>query len=265
MDYRIITSDIDGAEVDCTVFGSGSRALVIIPGLNIKSVTLSAAAVADAYKCFAEDYTVYLIDRRRVIPEGLTIKDFADDTAKVMEKLGIYQADVFGTSQGGMVAQLLALGYPSLVRSLALGSSASRLYPEAQEVCSRWCTLAESGNIDALSRDFISKVYSAGFAEKYGELFVRMLQDCTAEELERFVNCTRATDGFDITKSVGAISCPVLVLGVENDAVLTGEASRETARLTGAQIYMYGEPYAHAVYDEAPDYKTRLINFFESI
>ena len=265
MDYKVITVDTDDAAVDCVVFGSGDRAFVIIPGISVKSVVLSASAVADAYSLFGEKYTVYLIDRRREISEGLTVKDFADDTAKVMKKLNIENADVFGASQGGMIAQLLALDYPELVRCVVLGSSASRLYPQAREVCEKWCVLAKQGKTELLVRDFINKVYSKSFSEKFGEMLVKMTGECTPDELSRFINCTKASESFDVTDRVKNIKRPVLVIGAENDGVLTGDASRETARLIGCVLYMYGEPYGHAVYDEAPDYKKRLTDFYDSI
>lgn len=41
-------------------FGSGEKHFVILPGLSVQSVLISAQAVAAAYKSFAQDYTVYL-------------------------------------------------------------------------------------------------------------------------------------------------------------------------------------------------------------
>ena len=39
-------------------FGTGSRPLVVIPGLAIKSVMKSAASLQVPYKMFMEDYTL---------------------------------------------------------------------------------------------------------------------------------------------------------------------------------------------------------------
>jgi pimeloyl-ACP methyl ester carboxylesterase len=49
----------------------------------------------------------------------------ADDTAAVLEHLGIQQADFFGYSDGGYVAMNVATRYPALVRKLALIGSAA--------------------------------------------------------------------------------------------------------------------------------------------
>ncbi|MBP2326036.1 pimeloyl-ACP methyl ester carboxylesterase [Kibdelosporangium banguiense] len=48
-------------------------------------------------------------------------KGFADDVIAVLDELRIDQADVYGTSMGGRVAQWLAVSHPHRVRRLVLG------------------------------------------------------------------------------------------------------------------------------------------------
>lgn len=60
-------------------------------------------------------------------PDGsYTIKMMADDTAGLMQALGIESARIAGISMGSAIAQELALSYPTKVRSLVLVSSWSR-------------------------------------------------------------------------------------------------------------------------------------------
>ena len=51
------------------------------------------------------------------------IRLFADDTAALMDGLGISRAHVLGISMGGMIAQELALNYPQKVEKLVLCST----------------------------------------------------------------------------------------------------------------------------------------------
>lgn len=49
-----------------------------------------------------------------------TLEDMAGDVAALIEHLGLGPVHVLGQSMGGMIAQRLAIGYPSLVASLCL-------------------------------------------------------------------------------------------------------------------------------------------------
>jgi len=51
------------------------------------------------------------------------MRDLADDAVTVLDAVGIVQADVFGISMGGMIAQELAIRHPYRVRRLALGAT----------------------------------------------------------------------------------------------------------------------------------------------
>jgi pimeloyl-ACP methyl ester carboxylesterase len=52
-----------------------------------------------------------------------TIKMMAEDTAGLIDAIGIKTANIFGFSMGGMIAQQFAIRYPERVTSLILGSS----------------------------------------------------------------------------------------------------------------------------------------------
>ena len=185
----------------------------------------------------------------------------ADDTASAMQALGIKNADIFGASQGGMIAQLIAARYPELVNSLVLGSTLSRINAVSDETLSRWCELAKCGDICALNREIVGKIYSERFLEQFRSAFIAAENVGTEEEINRFLILAGACRGFDIFDSLDSIRCPVLVIGSWNDRVLSGEASVEIAMKLRCPLIMYKD-YGHAVYDEAPDYKAHLLNFF---
>ena len=50
----------------------------------------------------------------------------AKDQVEVMKKLGISKASIIGVSQGGMIAQCIAIDYPELLDKLVLAVTVSR-------------------------------------------------------------------------------------------------------------------------------------------
>lgn len=242
-------------------FGKGEKTMVILPGASVKSVMLAADAVAAAYDCFAEDYTVYVFDCHDNLKAGCTIEGIARETASAMRELGIENADIFGCSLGGMIAQYLAIESPELVHKMVLGSTLSRHNEFSRATCEVWRRLADSGDAAALNRDIFSRVYSKAYYEKYKDVFASMEPLGEPEELERFSAIINACANMDSYDELDRISCPVLVMGSWDDNTLSPQGNVEIAEKLGCGLFMYSG-YGHAVYDEAPDYRERIMKFF---
>lgn len=241
-------------------FGKGSRTFVIIPGLSLKSVMLSADAVVEAYQPFAEDYTVYLFDRSLHLHQGYTIDDMAEDTAEALSELGLKDICLFGASQGGMIAQRIAINHPSLVKRMVLGSTAPCLSQTSCQLLTEWIASAHRRDVVALNHSLFAHLYSEQTLNLLGDNLSQLEQDGTNEEMARFEILASACLGFNTQNELSLIKCPTLVIGAQNDRVLGGEASVELSKRIRCQLFMYeGE---HAIYDEAIDYKDRLLAFF---
>ena len=259
------TVKTDSMEMRYCAFGEGKRQLVILPGLDTKSVLLAAPVIENAYQCFSQDFTVTVFDRKTDMPDPYSIREMARDTALAMKKLGIKDAHIFGASQGGMIAQYIAIDYSESVASLILGSTICRENPLAKEVIGRWITLAEQGDRRELSKNFTETLYSKPFQEKYGDLLLRFNDHVSDEDLRRFIICAKAIEGFDTTDELNKIACPVFVIGSLGDLVVGKDSSRELAELLHCELYLYDENTAHCVFDEAPDYKNRMLEFLAKI
>ncbi|HXG21488.1 MAG TPA: alpha/beta fold hydrolase [Methylomirabilota bacterium] len=96
------------------------------PLILIMGFTVSAVGWHWNVPAFARDFRTIVFDNRGVgrsdKPDApYSMQMFADDTAGVLDSLGIEQAHVFGISMGGMIAQEFALRYPQRVKTLILG------------------------------------------------------------------------------------------------------------------------------------------------
>ena len=157
----------DGFEMEYARFGNGSRAMVVIPGLAIKSVMKSAASLQVPYKMFVEDFTLYFFDRRKDVEAGYSLEDMARDQVLAMRALGLKDVALYGVSQGGMVAQHIAATHPELVWKLVLGCSTSKPEPQQLEIIGNWARLARAHDREGLVETLIRDCFSVKFAERY--------------------------------------------------------------------------------------------------
>lgn len=248
-------------DMEYCCFGQGKNTLVILPGLSVRSVSPLEAAISSAFSEIAVDHTVFLFDRRKECPENYDIQAMAEDTYQAIKYLDLQNVNLYGASQGGMIAQAIAVHYPEFIRSLIVCSSSSRPNATSDEVFEKWIRFAKKGDIGSLNASMTELIYSHEYAEKYGEVLRQMNNGLNAEELNRFVILACAAKAFDLYDSLDRICCNTLVIGSRGDRVLTAEASEEMATRIGCDIYMYEERYGHAVYDEAPDLITRIRDF----
>lgn len=246
-------------------FGTGKKTLVILPGLSVQSVMGAADAVAGSYEALTEEFTIYLFDRREELPEDYTVRGMGRDTAEAMKALGLHDVCLFGASQGGMIAQVIAIEFPELVHKLVLGSTSPRISPEQFSVVENWIRLAEAKDRVGLYLDFGKEIYPPAVYEQFRPALQAAGESVTDEELARFVVLARAMRDFSVTEELERIQCPVLAIGVYEDAVLDSDATMEIAEKLDLhpnfRLYMY-IGYGHAAFDTAPDYKDRILRFF---
>ena len=160
---------IDDTDMDYVSFGKGNNVLIMLPGLGDGLTTVKGMALilAMTYKAYARDYSVFIFSRKNDIPENYSTRDMAEDQAKAMKALGIENANVIGVSQGGMIAQYLAIDHPELVKKLILAVTLAKQNEIIQSVVGNWISMAEHGDYKSLMIDTAEKSYSDKYLKKY--------------------------------------------------------------------------------------------------
>ena len=254
---------INGTDIGCVSFGSGSQPLVILPGLSVRDASDAALPLALMYRSFARHFRVYVLDKPRHIPEGCTIEELARDTGEAMEKLGISRAHVLAVSMGGMIAQVLACERPQLLRSLVLAVSTDRADRPVRSAISLWTELVREGDYAAFGRNMFEMMYTPAYLRRYS-LFMPLLARLSApKEPGRFLNLAQAILSFNPQGKCPSVSCPAYVIGGGQDRILGSEAALRLSQSLGCPVHVY-EKLGHAAYEEAPDFNTRVLEFFLS-
>ncbi len=172
-----------------------------------------------------------------------TLSDIADDSAALLEAIGIGSAHVLGVSLGGMIAQLMAVRHPDRVRSL-MSIMASPSIPEPNpELLKFLITPTREGRDAAVNRAVESaRAFSGGrfevdaerMRERAGESYDRNpdRSGATRQMLAIFCDGSRRDRLREVT-------APTLVIHGDSDPLVNLEAGRETASLIpGARLHI---------------------------
>ena len=255
--------DLNGARMDYIRFGTGPRALVILPGLGdgLRTVKGTALPMALMYRIFSKDFTVYAFSRKDPLPQGYTTRDMARDQAEAMERLGIHRADILAVSMGGMIAQWLAVDFPDKVGKLILTVTCARPNDILRESLEEWIGLARRGDHAGFMRSNLVKIYSDAYCRKNMWMAPILGRLTKPKSYDRFFIQAEACLTHDAFEELGRIKTPTFVIGGEKDKALGGDASREiAAAIPGAKLRMYPQ-WGHGLYEEAQDFNSTVLDF----
>lgn len=257
------TVPIGNTEMSYAAFGSGKKALILLPGLSdgLTTVEGKALLLAAPYRMFFKDFTVYMFSRKKNLPGGYSIREMADDQAEAMRKLGIAKASVLGVSEGGMIAQYLAIDHADLIEKLVIAVSAPKVNATVHSAVEVWIRLAKQKNHKQLMIDTAEKSYSEAYLKKYRKLYPVIGWIGKPKDYRRFLVNANAILHFDCSDELRKITCPTLIIGGRKDKIVGPAASYEMqAQIKGSELYMY-EAYGHAAYEEAADFNQRVFEF----
>lgn len=254
---------IDDTDMDYISFGKGNNILIMLPGLGdgLTTVKRMAIAMAMAYRKYAKDYKVYVFSRKNQLHEGYSTRDMAKDQAKAMKLLGINKAKILGISQGGMIAQYLAIDYPDLVEKLILAVTLSKQNKNMQEVVRNWIALAEQENYKQLMIDTAEKSYSENYLKKYRLFYPLLGKVGKPKDFSRFLIQAASCVQHDAYTELDNIVCPTLVIGGANDKIVGVTSSAELAdKIKDSELFIYKD-FGHAAYEEAKDFNNRVLYY----
>jgi len=253
-----------GVTLACREHGAGEP-LVLINGLASAMDTWNPPVI----EALARHYRVVVFDPRGTGYSGYTdepfsISLFMQDTARLMEGLGIARAHVLGFSMGACIAQELALAFPEKVCRLVLvggdcgGNEAVRSSPG---VFAR--LIDKSGTPAEIARRMFPLLFSPAWLAGHDPLrYCPEVEETTedavaARQLDAFLSWPGSF------ARLSDIRAKTLVCCGDADAVVPCENSRILAgRIPGAELAVF--PGAgHGLMYQCPDrFSQTVIGFF---
>lgn len=254
---------IGNTDMYYVAFGSGSKNLVVLPGLSDGLATVKGKAwiLSFPYKKFFQTYTVYMFSRKNKMPEGYTIRDMAHDQVLALQDLGIEQTALLGVSQGGMISQYIAIDHPEMVKKLILAVTAPYANNVVREAVSDWIDMAERGDHKALMVDTAEKMYSEKYLRKNRKYFPLIAGFTKPSDYDRFLKNAYAILGFDARDELSKISSPTLIIAGDDDNTVGNDAPYEmNEKIVNSELYIY-EGLGHGVFEEAKDFYDKVLAF----
>jgi pimeloyl-ACP methyl ester carboxylesterase len=194
-----------------------------------------------------------------VAPESdWSTASFAEDAAQVLRFLNVTRADVYATSMGGRVAQLLAVCFPDLVRRLVLActSPGGKLAVERSNAV----RMALSDPDSRVRREtLIDLMYTPAWRELGRKS--HLLGDPTMSPRAQALHL-RASNGHDAAEQLSEITAPTLILHGDADLMIPVTNARYLAgHIPGATLetFLGGR---HGFFDEFRDRVSIVIQRF---
>lgn len=199
--------------------------------------------------------------------EPFTIADMADDTAALLDALGVENTNVFAVSLGGMVAQELVLRHPRRVRRLVL--ACTHAGPRTAARSPDWAVQLFNESRDMPRPEALRHSVPLLFAQKTVEERPELVEETLAvmannnQPKGSYLLQLGAVMQHETFDRLADITHPTLVLTGTEDTLVDPENSRIIARsIPGARLIEF-EGTGHVFFTEKADEVNRtLIDFF---
>lgn len=254
---------VGDTEMSYVSFGKGSKVFIIMPGLSdgLTTVEGKALLLAKPYTAYFDEYTIYMFSRKNDMPADYTIRDMAADQAQALKALGLNRVSAMGVSEGGMIAQYLAIDFPELVEKLVIAVSAPNANDLVRESIKTWIGYIKEGDHKKLMIDTAEKSYSETYLKTYRRFYPLLGKLGKPAYYKRFLINAGAILSFDAREELDKISCPTLIIGGDQDKIVGIEASQYLfEHIAGSELCVY-YGLGHAAYEEAKDFNEKVFKF----
>ena len=267
--FNLAHVQANGINIYYEIAGAG-QPLLLIRGLGstCEGFRPQIVGLAKHFKVIAFDNRC--VGRTDQPQNPFTIADMADDTAALLQALGIEAAYVFGVSLGGMIAQELALRHPHSVLKLALGCTHAGLRTAVRSPDWAVNLFNESRDMPRAQalRHSIPLLFARKTVAEQPELVEAALKvmEQNNQPKASYLLQLGAVMKHDTFDRLHKVSQPTLVLtGTEDTLIHPGNSRLLYEHIPEARLVEF-EDAGHVFFTEKPDAVNEvLIDFFKSV
>ena len=242
------------------VIHGGNKPFIMLPGISLSCILANIEAIESAYSEILKEYTIYVFEHAEPQNDDYTMDEMVDNIIYAIDQIGLSKSVVYGVSIGGMIALKIALKRRDLIENMVIVASSARPNDNQLKVLRHWEKMSNNYEIENLNRDFFETMFTSKYVSNNLSALDSFIHNGTIEECRCFSRVIRTMYDFDILEDIRKIDIKTFVIGSELDPIFGESASREIANAIGGDLYIY-EGYSHAFYDEAPDFKHRVMNW----
>jgi 3-oxoadipate enol-lactonase len=220
---------------------------------------------------FAAQYRVIAFDNRGVgqtdapdIPYSTAM--MADDTAALLDALGIERAHVCGVSMGGMIAQEIALRHPARVQTLQLHATLARPDAYMKALVEGWRKVRIALGREEALRVLALWLFAPCSYEERPEFVELVLQNAVAnphpQSLTGYLRQGDAVLGHDTLERLDRLRCPTLVSVADQDVLVPPRFSHAIAqRVPGAELKTIADAGHAYMWEKADAFNAMCLEF----
>ena len=146
-----------------------------------------------------------------------TVEQFADDLAAVLDDAGWPDAVIAGASMGGCVSIAFAIRHPDRVRALGLFDTTASYGSQAPQDWEKRATKAKTEGLASLTAFQQTRWFSDRFRDARPDVVASCVETFRANDVDAFVETCRMLGRADLTKQLGTLKMPTVILVGEED------------------------------------------------
>ena len=156
------------------------------------------------------------------------LEQMAADAVAVLDAAGYESAHVVGASMGGVIAQIMAVRYPTRVRSLVLACTACRHLGWRRELLEDWAAMAQAQGMRVFANRSMRWLVGPRSLRRFWPAFGALTPLAMSAPTHSFVSQVNAILDMDdsLRELLHTVSAPTLVL-VGSQDILTPQADAE--------------------------------------